>query len=54
MILLARIDGKSPAEYIIEPQKKELVREYASNIRPDTPSDLPTLLMIWTTRLTAE
>jgi aminoglycoside phosphotransferase (APT) family kinase protein len=34
MLMLARIDGKSPVEYIVEERKKELVRDFAGRMLP--------------------
>jgi aminoglycoside phosphotransferase (APT) family kinase protein len=34
MLMLARIDGKSPVEYIVEEQKKELVRDFVGRMLP--------------------
>jgi aminoglycoside phosphotransferase (APT) family kinase protein len=34
MLMLARIDGKSPVEYIAEERKKELVRDFAGRMLP--------------------
>ena len=31
-LLLARVDGKSPVEYIVAPQEKELVRRIARRL----------------------
>lgn len=35
MLMLARIDGKSPAEYLCDEQKKNFVREFVSDLLPD-------------------
>ena len=32
--MLARMDGKSPVEYIVEERKKELVRDFAGRMLP--------------------
>ena len=37
-LLLARIDGKSPAEYIQDPSLKERIRKYAREVIADPPS----------------
>jgi len=34
MLMLARIDGKSPVEYIVEDRKKELVRDFVGRMLP--------------------
>lgn len=34
MLMLARIDGKSPVEYIVEEQKKQLVRNFVGTMLP--------------------
>jgi hypothetical protein len=34
MLMLARMDGKSPVEYIVEERKKELVRDFAGRMLP--------------------
>lgn len=34
MLMLARIDGKSPVEYIVEEQKRQLVRDFAGRMLP--------------------
>jgi Ser/Thr protein kinase RdoA (MazF antagonist) len=47
MLLLARIDGKSPAEYITDPQKKDLVRQFVAGILPGSPIALSEFLAIW-------
>ena len=47
MLMLARIDGKSPAEYITDPQKKELVRSFVAEVLPDNPPDLAAFLNTW-------
>jgi len=33
-LMLARIDGKSPVEYIVEDRKKELVRGFVGRMLP--------------------
>jgi aminoglycoside phosphotransferase (APT) family kinase protein len=48
MLLLARIDGKSPVEYLRENEtKKNLVREFVRARIPRPPADLATLLKEW-------
>ena len=34
MLMLARIDGKSPVEYIVDERKKELVRAFVGRMLP--------------------
>ena len=34
MLMLARVDGKSPVEYIVEEKKKELVRDFVGRMLP--------------------
>ena len=34
MLMLARVDGKSPVEYIVEEQKKELIRGFVGRMLP--------------------
>ena len=34
MLLLARVDGKSPVEYIVQNQKKELIRGFVGRMLP--------------------
>ena len=34
MLMLARNDGKSPVEYIVEERKKELVRDFIGRMLP--------------------
>lgn len=43
-LMLARMDGKSPVEYIKDIETKELVREAATNILLDPPSGLEKLI----------
>ncbi len=37
-LLLARIDGKSPAEYITDPRLKEIIRQFARRLIVDPPA----------------
>jgi 5-methylthioribose kinase len=39
-LLLARIDGKSPAEYIVDDRVKQKVREYASRVIAEPPRSI--------------
>ncbi len=47
MLMLARIDGKSPVEYITEMEKQELIRRFAAEIIPDSPRHLTGFLAKW-------
>ncbi len=47
MLMLARVDGKSPAEYITEPVKKEAVRHFAGELITSDVTDLATLSAGW-------
>jgi hypothetical protein len=40
MLLLARIDGKSPVEYLGDGDKREFVRQFVSAALPDFRGDL--------------
>jgi 5-methylthioribose kinase len=39
-LLLARIDGKSPAEYIVDDRVKQKVREYARRVIVQPPRSI--------------
>ena len=54
MLFLARIDGKSPAEYITDDGKKDLVRRFATRIVPQTPATISDLVNEWRTLLFRE
>jgi hypothetical protein len=45
-LMLARIDGKSPAEYIQNENTKNRVRSAATRILKEGPSKLPDVVMI--------
>jgi aminoglycoside phosphotransferase (APT) family kinase protein len=45
-LMLARIDGKSPAEYIQDEDTKNRVRSAATRILKERPSKLPDVVMI--------
>ncbi len=47
MLMLARIDGKSPAEYITDVEQQDLVRRFVAQIVPDTPGHLSEFLAMW-------
>jgi hypothetical protein len=51
MLLLARIDGKSPVEYITEEQLKELVRAFVRSELPEPPTSLRQLTVRWRDQL---
>lgn len=51
-LALARIDGKSPVEYLQEPQR-EAVRRAAIALLQDAPSSLDTIAVRWTREFTA-
>ncbi len=46
MLLLARVDGKSPAEYLVEAQR-ECVRQFAARQILAPPMELPKMLETW-------
>ena len=46
MLLLARVDGKSPAEYLAEP-KRRFIRDFVTSHLPEPPDDLASLGGIW-------
>jgi aminoglycoside phosphotransferase (APT) family kinase protein len=46
-LLLARVDGKSPVEYLTEPAQKETVRAIARALLRKPPSDLKELCKTW-------
>jgi aminoglycoside phosphotransferase (APT) family kinase protein len=48
MLMLARVDGKSPVEYLREEEaKKEWLRRFTRERIPNPPSDLASLLVEW-------
>jgi len=51
MLMLARVDGKSPAEYLCDERKKRFVREWASEILPRFQGKLAELSTLWSDRL---
>jgi thiamine kinase-like enzyme len=51
MLFLARIDGKSPVEYITDNGKKDLVRRFATRVIPQTPDTISDLVNDWRTVL---
>jgi aminoglycoside phosphotransferase (APT) family kinase protein len=46
-LLLARIDGKSPVEYLIEPAQKEMVRSIARALMRKSPTQLQEVRDTW-------
>jgi Ser/Thr protein kinase RdoA (MazF antagonist) len=53
-LLLARIDGKSPVEYVSEPAIKDEVRAFASSLLVAPPTGLETIALRWLTRSPAD
>ena len=51
MLMLARVDGKSPAEYLCDERKKQLVREWAAEILPRFNGTLAELSALWGARV---
>jgi aminoglycoside phosphotransferase (APT) family kinase protein len=52
MLMLARIDGKSPVEYIVEEPKKELVRAFVGSMLPANVFAMEELIDRWRRSLT--
>jgi aminoglycoside phosphotransferase (APT) family kinase protein len=50
-LLLARVDGKSPAEYLADPEKKDFIRSFVHKHLASPPETLPELVELWTTTL---
>jgi aminoglycoside phosphotransferase (APT) family kinase protein len=50
-LLLARVDGKSPVEYLTDPVKKNFVRGFVLQHLVTLPGTLPELVQIWATSL---
>jgi hypothetical protein len=46
-LLLARVDGKSPAEYLTDEDDKNLVRNGALEMLRGSPESLADILMLW-------
>jgi 5-methylthioribose kinase len=46
MLLLARVDGKSPVEYLTEP-KRQFIRDFVGYYLPSPPDDLAGLSEVW-------
>jgi hypothetical protein len=54
MLMLARVDGKSPVEYLRDDEsKKNLIREFTRKKIAAPPADLATLVTEWTQVLDA-
>ena len=54
MLMLARVDGKSPVEYLCDHEaKKNFLRGFAREHIPSPPRDLPALLANWKQALTS-
>lgn len=51
MLMLARIDGKSPVEYLTDEPRKQLVRRFVYDTLPRYHGDLSWVLMQWRQRL---
>jgi hypothetical protein len=51
-LLLARVDGKSPVEYITQEQQKDIVRRIASALLFNPPSQLQHIAQDWAKELT--
>lgn len=47
MLLLARVDGKSPVEYLTQEHKRTLIREFAYQALSQTTDRLEVLLLQW-------
>lgn len=47
MLMLARVDGKSPVEYLIDERKKQTLRDFVYQSLSETPSDTSLLLENW-------
>jgi aminoglycoside phosphotransferase (APT) family kinase protein len=52
MLMLARIDGKSPVEYLVgKEQERQLVRSFVSDLLPSGEDDFPSIYAHWATRI---
>jgi aminoglycoside phosphotransferase (APT) family kinase protein len=51
MLLLARVDGKSPAEYLTDPRDHALVRDTAKDFIYGEEESLETMALVWKMRL---
>ena len=50
-LLLARVDGKSPAEYLTDPAKKAFIRTFVRGHLASPPGSLPEIVELWTNSL---
>jgi len=46
-LMLARVHGKSPAEYLTEPKQREFITDFAGRHLPHPPSTMAELTAIW-------
>ena len=46
-LMLARVDGKSPVEYLTCPERKEFIRAFVHANLPSPPAELPALFSAW-------
>lgn len=53
LLLLARIDGKSPAEYLTEPAQRDFVRDFVRRHLPSAPARLSSLTAAWSQSLSS-
>jgi aminoglycoside phosphotransferase (APT) family kinase protein len=51
-LLLARVDGKSPVEYLTSEEDRDIVRAAALPLLAETPAKLAEVSSVWTRRLT--
>jgi len=47
MLMLARVDGKSPVEYLCDEHKKQTLREFTYQALTEAPEDVTTLIDNW-------
>jgi hypothetical protein len=52
-LFLARIDGKSPVEYLTEERDKDTVRRVARSLLADPPRRLPAIRRVWASEIHA-
>ena len=52
MLMLARVDGKSPAEYLRDDESKRLIREFTTDHLTNVPSGLDPMIQLWREKLT--
>jgi len=50
-LLLARVDGKSPAEYLTNPPEKDFIRTFVRRHLASPPEDLHTFITLWKSTL---